>query len=283
MIFADIHGKLGAEGQRAHERSEDLLTSTAFGLLRYLPFEIGIGALLRRVRVMHFNDGLLTCTLKPDWIVSSGGLAGLEFWPRLPGFGEPDLRLTLDRGRHVVLIEVKLYSGKSQIAEQSDEDDEALATNALVEEKLDPDQLARYHKGQRRELAANVELSIIYLTAHAVPPEADLTDSLKHGPMRLGWLSWRDVWAVAEDAKRATTTDGPAADLARLLRHKGFSEFAGFDGAAPPLPDTGRFWNEPIVPLRQEVRFFEALRDFGASAWSNTSGRFFTSGSERFQ
>jgi hypothetical protein len=34
MIDAEIRGKLRADYSRAHDRAEDLLTSTAFGLLR---------------------------------------------------------------------------------------------------------------------------------------------------------------------------------------------------------------------------------------------------------
>ena len=42
MIEAVVRGNLGRNQVWAHERSEDLLTSTVFGLLRYLPPGQGI-------------------------------------------------------------------------------------------------------------------------------------------------------------------------------------------------------------------------------------------------
>ena len=51
MIFAELHGKLGTDYSLAHERAEDLLTSSAFQLLRYLPPQRGLVALLRAVLV----------------------------------------------------------------------------------------------------------------------------------------------------------------------------------------------------------------------------------------
>jgi hypothetical protein len=278
MIFADIRGKLGAEGQRAHSRSEDLLTSTAFGLLRYLPFEQGLGALLRRARVVERDGEHIKCSQQPDWLRLSGGLSQpIEFWPRLRQGGEPDLRLTFNGGAEVVLIEVKLDSGKSPIAGADEDDETAVADGAQeLEERVDPDQLVRYWKGQTDELASDKRVSIIFLTAHAVPPSVDLLASLKRcEKMRLGWLSWRDVWVVADEAKSSSGADEPAADLAALLRHKGLFEFSGFVYRdMPSLPARGRFFDQPLLAAH-DGSFFAAVRDIGNGAWAGVSGRFF--------
>jgi hypothetical protein len=277
MIFADIHGKLGSDGQRAHDRSEDLLTSTAFGLLRYLPFDVGLGALLRRARVVT-QTADTACNVTPNWLRLDGGLARpIEFWPRLRRGGEPDLRLTLDRGNEVVLIEVKLDSGKTLIAGADDDDLEP--SGDAEEPPIDPDQLVRYWEGQQAEVAAGVRTSIIYLTAHAVPPLRDLGASLKpEKPIRLAWLSWRDVCAVAELAKKGHVGSDAATDLAALLRHKGLFEFNGFADAEPAknLPATANFWTEaPVRKLRQE-RFFAVFREAQLHAWMGLQGQFFT-------
>src|SRR4051812_26314321 len=57
MIFAELHGKLGEDYSRAHERAEDLLTSTVFGLLRYLTPADGLLAVLGHARWMCLEDG----------------------------------------------------------------------------------------------------------------------------------------------------------------------------------------------------------------------------------
>lgn len=55
MLFAERHGKLGRDGSLAHDRAEDLLTSTAFQLLRYLPPHDGLFAVLNRVRAVRWD------------------------------------------------------------------------------------------------------------------------------------------------------------------------------------------------------------------------------------
>jgi hypothetical protein len=284
MIFADLHGKLGSGYQKAHERGEDLLTSTVFGLLRYLPFDQGLGAVLRRARVVQNRAGEIVCALDSDWLRLSDGLSRpLEFWPRLRRGGEPDMRLTLAGGKEVVLIEVKLHSGKSQLAEDDPaaDDEEAGGGDATDEReaRIDPDQLVRYFEGQSDELSAGARLSIIYLTSHVLPPLAELQESFrraKRGDIRLAWLSWRDVWAVAEAAKAPASGDGPAADIAALLRHKGLYQFNGFRLAElPNVQPGGRFWFERRRPVAGTRSFFKSCRNAGASDWTGVRGLFF--------
>lgn len=284
MIFADLQGKLGSGYQKAHERGEDLLTSTVFGLLRYLPFDQGLGAILRRARVVQRGGAEVRCAPMSDWLRLAGGLSRpLEFWPRLQRGGEPDLRLTFAGGNEVVLIEVKLHSGKSQLAQDGpdtdDEDADVDDANDEREARIDPDQLVRYFEGQLWELSAGARLSIIYLTSHVLPPLAELGESFdraERGDIRLAWLSWRDVWAVAEEAKVHASPDGPAADIAKLLRHKGLFQFNGFRRSElPNLQGSGRFWVEKGRPVAGTTSFFKSCHDAGASDWAGARGSFF--------
>src|ERR1700728_218161 len=97
MLFAERHGKLGRDGSRAHDRAEDLLTSTTFQLLRYLPLDVGLLAILRRVRAVG-ADGIIASTL-PSWLeLDRVTVAEYEFWPRWSGFGEPDVVVHLFAG-----------------------------------------------------------------------------------------------------------------------------------------------------------------------------------------
>lgn len=239
MVFAELHGKLGSDGERAHPRCEDLLTSTAFGLLRYLSFAKGIGALLARARTARMEGERFKLDVGPPRWLESGAFerADVEFWPRLGDGREPDLRLAL-AGRkqpaaHTVLIEVKLYSAKSQREGHSGLPDDADSDPPALEK----DQLAGYWAEQLKQQADPKDLTIIYLTRHATPPVRELEESLRPG-MDLAWLSWFDVWAVA----RAAQDDLPAKDLSALLRSKGLSGFDGFRTEGWHRPGRGAFW-----------------------------------------
>ncbi len=239
MIFAEVHGKLGRNCSRAHERLEDLLTSTVFGLLRYLPPEDGLLPLLRRARFVTIEGGAVSVVESRDWLGDRPLLPRApEFWPRWGRYGEPDLLLVLqdehDVAARAILIEAKLYSPKSGSA---GEDDSSVANPEVP----DPDQLVRYWQGLSTRYAG-VERTIIYLTSHGVPPAAELVESLRREPsMRLAWLSWRDIWRIADQAAKNSLA---AQDLATLLRHKGLYSFSGFSdlNALMPVRASARYW-----------------------------------------
>src|SRR5262249_10885625 len=125
----------------------------------------------------------------------------------------------------------------------------------------------------------NVRTSIIYLTAHSVPPLRDLASSMKgEPPIRLAWLSWRDVWAVAERARAGKGAIDAAGDLADLLRHKGLFEFNGFDEVEPVAsrPTTAAFWKEGAVRRPRQERFFATPRQSQPHVWMGLQGHFFS-------
>src|SRR5260370_20099024 len=97
MIFAEIHGKLGVNYSRAHERGEDVLTSTVFGLLRYIPLADGFLGALRRVRPVRIDAQGVVIRLDPDWLdLGRVATVKVDFWPCWRDYGEPDVLLTLD-------------------------------------------------------------------------------------------------------------------------------------------------------------------------------------------
>lgn len=252
MIFAEINGKLGVDSVNAHERSEDLLTSTAFGLLQYIPLRFGLLALLDRAkRVEHGASGVLA-TKSVNWIDTHAVTAcEIQFWPFFDRYGEPDLllRLTDAEGAlvHICLIEVKLYSPKSGAAHDPDLD---VTDIGDADASVDSDQLVKYWHGLKRlpDLVRGVTASLIYLTAHSTAPIQELRQSIGRvdGEMRLGWLSWFDVFEVVRSASERASECRPAGDLARLLSHKGFEPFHGFHSTAMTIPSTGSFWTEQI-------------------------------------
>lgn len=221
MLYAETHGKLGRDGSRAHDRAEDLLTSTCFQLLRYLPLDVGLLAVLKRVRAVA-ADGSVTIDC-PTWLALDG-VTRAEYtpWPWWAGCGVPDVVVELFAGAELrcrFVVEVKLDAGKSGEAGEEDATPDTPAR----------DQLHRYWRGLHADGAFGS--GVVYLTSHAIPPADELSASVACEPGEwLGWLSWRDVWAAMKSSELL-----PAQDLAAILAAKGLKGFDGF-GAKPWFP-----------------------------------------------
>jgi len=244
MIFAEIHGKLGADGSRAHERSEDLLTSTVFGLLRYLPPRDGLVAVLMKSRRVSSEAGAIRTSPSDSWLaLDQVSSVEVDFWPSGLENAEPDLLIRLldshSTVAHLIALEVKLWSPKSGTVSKDDDaskDGEVEGSSLLP----DRDQLVKYWRRLQR-IAGNATPTVVYLTPHPSPPEADLRDSLAICPsMRLGWLSWTDIWEALSQSGVAAES-AVAADLLLLLEHKGFSRFRGFKQPVTAPLEAG-FW-----------------------------------------
>lgn len=243
MIEAEIKGKLGSNFSRAHERSEDLLTSTVFGLLRYVPYKEGLGLVLSAARRVEMDSGgIHLCDISAEntsWLqIEHATTYQLGFWPSLGKFGQPDILLKLfDKDGnlfHKIIIEVKLYSPKSGEAEEGEE---------YIEEVPDKDQLVKYWQGLTRQEDKESVKTVIYLTSHYSAPMEELQGAItREKNMRLAWLSWRDVWR-AVTPKTPGKGHTPLRDLSALLAHRGFKGFTGFDLLPFILPSRLNFWD----------------------------------------
>lgn len=271
MIFAELQRKLGSNFARAHDRAEDLFTSSVFQLLRYLTLPHGVAPFLSRARRVDVGGAVATGKLELGEI----DRAELEFWPRFRTYGEPDLLVRLywrDRMTRIILVEAKLHSPKSGERGSSGDDGRRGEPEADAE-PFEPDQLARYWRGLllRPEVAAGAKPTLIYLTAHATPPLEELHASLERGPqagMSLYWLSWREAWNVAMDARRSPGDSLVARDLCALLAHKGMKPFEGFQRAElfSPFPKGGfrsRTWfGERLHPDAKAAEVFAKRNGF---------------------
>lgn len=201
------------------EGSEDCLTSTVFGLLKYSDMRPALASFLGRARLYASPERRLSELLPASALTRE---ARLRFWDRHGDYGEPDL-LLLDADLAIV-IEVKYGAALSGA-----------------------DQLRKYramldaHYPQRRHR------HVVYLTPDLAPPSlaaeavAGLDDSL-------WWLSWLDLSeALGAAGVPSPTADEIAHDLLRLLRHRGLAAFAGFSVRERPEVTT-HFW-EDEVPL----------------------------------
>lgn len=230
MIWAELRGKLAVSaGLSVAERWEDVLTSSVFGVLRYLPDEI-----------------LLSClgtarTLEGKRLeLPSDGDCRMEFWPMRLGWSrEPDVVLEIrKRGSgsltHLVVIEVKYRSGKSQKAPALVLDDHVPMEPASASGDQLADLLCDAHQ---QAAAAGARVAVVYLTAHIVMPHTDLIESVNQAQARmLGpvakeiyWLGWSTVDRMLAEWSGIRTTDQrherALEDLRALMRRRGLGVF----------------------------------------------------------
>jgi hypothetical protein len=189
IIFVELQGKLAADGSNAQDRCEDLLTSTFFGAIRYLPAHEGLLPILNAARRVSLENGNLATARQTSWIPSEQVASfDIDFWPHVGEKAEPDLlvRLLDPTGLlvHLITIEVNLWSPKSgrpqvEVADADDGNPDALVAGC------GQDQLVKYWQ-RICPLRGDTPASLIYLTAHVSPPERDLRESLESCPERIG-------------------------------------------------------------------------------------------------
>lgn len=245
MISALLHGKLS----RQQENMEDILTSSVFGTLRYLPPEGGLFPFLR-------------CTEMPDGgrlnALDFGVGANVEyaFWPKLhervPGGSgedrcipcEPDVLLKIrpPAGRPIcILIEAKFRSGKS-----SDAADNAVAPT---------DQLAReWDNLVALAYQEDAEPHLIYLTADVGIPVEEIQASEREylakrpagAAFSCGWLSWRHLDRCIRTLNEQGVDNPCLRDLTRLCKRL---DLRFYDGISKIMPEAfhWRFQTAPEV------------------------------------
>ena len=225
MIEAVLHGK-----SLGFEYSEDILTSTIFGTLKYLPLDSGL--------IPFIEDAFLYDDLRtPLW--KRLNQDGIElrcyenikyiFWNRHTQYGEPDLILLFTNHIHgvedfLLVIEAKFKSEKSGTG--------------------DYDQLMRYYSSVVKgvEGFSDIEISsfkgkkgyIIYLTESEASDEIqDSIKSIRKAEMTfnnsLFHLRWHQLYKVLVDRKNiySNTERMIAEDLMKYLERVGLREFSG--------------------------------------------------------
>lgn len=218
MIPALMHGKLPAE----LEGMEDLLTSSVFSAVSYMPYEQGLH------RVLSMTEG----TSSKEWLPSPDKNVSVsyEYWPWWTATGgvgsEPDVVISFVRHAKVVvrlLIEAKLWSGKSNPSSSDVKD-----------------QLAREWLCLVTKCEADGSLpAMIYLTAWKSGAILEIDESREvlqrqrpevtaKYPLACGWLSWSHF----REAFRRS--DGPIErDLCSLIARLVEGDFTGFTSIRP--------------------------------------------------
>jgi len=225
MIQAALQGK-----SFGTEYSEDMLTSTVFGTLRYLPLDSALipfieeAFLYDEVRTPFWKvlnkDGIqLRCYEKVEYI----------FWTRHSTFGEPDLILLFTDHVHgeedlLLVVEAKFKSPKSGVGEF--------------------DQLMRYHRAITEQIEdfSHIEVAnfrgkkgyMIYLT------ESEASDEIKDSMERIKkidkdsikgifHLRWHQLHKILSNRLESNSSMESliANDIIQYLERLGLREFSG--------------------------------------------------------
>lgn len=225
MIQAILHGKLPEL-----ENVEDLLTSTVFGTLRYLPPGDALIPFLEKA-VLYDQNRTRLCQYLPVKGINLRNYQTVSyvFWPRVPVHGEPDLILLFSNNKEeepdlLIVVEAKFKSSKSGTGEH--------------------DQLKMYYKAihkhlcefYQQEIAAFTGIigPIIYLTTMEANEEVEDTKrELKKEEIQMihpiFHLRWQLLYKVLEQAPMATQPVYSliVLDLLSYLKYLNLQEFAG--------------------------------------------------------
>ena len=222
MLLAEIHGKR----LEATRNSEDYLTSTVFGHLRYIAPGLFWDELFTRAKGILGLDGQEVSL--GQRLADTGCLPSVYsrlqayFWSKHQSHGEPDLILVFSGAELpplVLLIEVKLRSEKSGTG--------------------DNDQLAKYLRILDDLNAVGIHVPVgahrylVYLTPQDSKAELLASAGCSEDPVtqrhRLFRLQWQDVLEVAKLPRHHDQE--PASlilnDIAAFLREWGLEYFGG--------------------------------------------------------
>ncbi len=226
VIHAELHGKLNPTARLSvAERWEDVLTSSVFGLLRFLPVEVTCRFLMtaerRREELMAQGAGRHSLRL------DLGCVAAIEthFWPHFAGWTrEPDVVLDLweagGRLHRRVVVEAKYGSPKSQGQTEN-------AELGMVDPRVSGDQLADQLACAWHDRHPGVHPpALVFLTAEFTYPRAELAESVKmlsrsHIPPEVYWTAWWKLAPVLHELYGSSPKNRVAADLLALLERRG--------------------------------------------------------------
>jgi hypothetical protein len=214
MLEAELRGKMPEDSTD----NKDLLTSTAFGLLKYLSPSVFWSVILNSAKSRSGTPFIDKCD-QYGLRIDAYDKITLHFWPNHQKYGQPDILLVLHGGTQSPLffiIEVKLWSQKS--------------------EKGPDDQLCRYlyalndfqwlvgisHLDQPFLLPG-----VIYLTPRVAWNEIDESIKCAGNPQLakndLFSLTWQDVAETAKSLSLSVLEPNRSilTDVARLFEYKG--------------------------------------------------------------
>jgi len=243
MLLAELHG----HGIPEAEDNEDLLTSTVFGHLRYIPPQFFWSDFFSRAVDLSGSSGeqtLLEILKRSGRRVAEYSSIRTIFWPQHPKLGCPDLILAFTgptQEPFLLVIECKLWAEKSGTGE-FDQLGRYLSLAA---------DLAGISPALVRDEFVDAFFAVLYLTPRESRNEVEETALLRSVSERalLFRAQWQDLIECHSKAESDVETDSISrlilGDVAVFLRRRGLEYFRGFRCCAlDALPDEcGRFYS----------------------------------------
>ena len=216
-MIAELHGKISGSGSNLSDRLEDKLTGDVFGILRYMPFHVGMAQILRAAKI----DALTECVDKTA--VDFWG-DRIQFWPYHEE-GEMDAFLELDNA--AISIEVKYMSGLS-----SDDEIDNAENNVDTQKEESQNQLARESRMVRQWCPAHKKPFLVFVANESecasICNNVKSRDILAPG-VELGYVSWQEILnQLSQIDVDVSYQKLILSDLVSLLKRKGFERFSGF-------------------------------------------------------
>lgn len=203
--------------------SEDCLTSTIWGLLKYRPLRHILADFLARATLLIDNSVHLSSII-PSTRFTDNAIT-LDFWAYCHPYGEPDIIIVGDN--FALVIEVKYNAGLSG-----------------------QDQLRRYYDLLKHKYPNKSQQHVIYLTRDLVTPELsrEVTFGLENS---LWWLSWYDLAeSLLTSQKDNPLTTEICLDLMRYLNYHHLQLFHGIS-LSPVSPIEKFFWEDAVPIITQ--------------------------------
>ncbi len=252
MLLAEIHGHVLETAQQ----DENHLTSTIFGHLRYIPPQVFWEELFAEAKGWPDESSLSRILSDRGVKITDYSSLRIYFWPYHPDFGEPDLILCFsgrDLQSLLVLIEVKLYSGKSGTGE----DDQLVKYAKLLNEphRLNTDD----------PLPKGALTALIYLTTRESIEEirnsVSLVDSMPSNFLGMFRSKWQDLLVAARRAAPSAlgVPRTVLQDVQHFLERRGLEYFSGFqeDPSLSVLDaQDAVFYDRALFAQRPELDFF---------------------------
>jgi hypothetical protein len=216
MLHAELHNKLSSEALD-HERNEDILTSTVFGVL--LTAEGGLGVLRAwccKARFEGHDSGLHLPSVAPDY----------RFWPHLEGC-VPDVALAF--GDIACVVESKFLSGASDV---EIEEESERRRQLVTEWNACASGLRLAAAFRRRDRFASVSLLYVVDGVRGARASADAVQCARGDcrDSRIGLLFWQDLHRILLGQLNPVSNNRSwVGDLALLLRRRQLGTFAGFE------------------------------------------------------
>ena len=214
MIEAELKNKI--------DRTEDVLTSTVFGYLKYNFMKHCLKAFLGKARKYYRHNYSFETELTKNNILEAENK--FVFWKNIAPYGQPDL--IIEGNDSVVLVEVKYLSPLSS-----------------------PTQLIDYYNILETEYRDVSNKYLVFLTADLDFPELpqESVDGLKD--KNFYWLSWYDFYKTLTyipNIKRDAMYE-VAVDLLKILKERDLSLFEGFSNHCHYKDVQHYFWKNKSV------------------------------------